>query len=224
MTILIIASLTLTGLNSCNDDDDSRPCENDHTSTGINDVWEAFIGNDTLALPDTYSNYFAYSFERTSPNMGIRINGEFASARYMSYNLYDVEVGTSFAAILDKDMTSKACSSNPYANEEEEANNRYSVNIVPEGTDVSNLENTMEFDGNINRLSIMIRYYAPQEDKFGNVPLSKVEAFDINTGEILELPSPFNLDPIYVEILEKFDIWAGACADRRGTLGVTDVI
>lgn len=205
LAICIIASLTLTGLNSCKDDDnDSMPCENDQASAGVNNVWEPFIGQDTLvpALPDTYSNYFAFSFERTSSNMGIRINGEFASARYMSYNLYDVEVGTSFAAILDKDITSKECSSNPYANESGEANKRYSVNIIPEGTDVSELENPMQFDGNINRLSIMIRYYVPQGDEYGSVPLPSVEAFDINTGEILELPAPFNLDPTYVDIDE----------------------
>jgi len=207
-TICMIASLILTGLTSCKDDDDSTSCEDDQASTGVNNVWEEFIGTDTLvpALPDTYSNYFAYSFERTSPNMGIRINGEFASARYMSYNLYDVEVGTSFTAILDKDMTSKECSSNHFANEEEETYNRYSVNIVPDGTDVSDLDNPMEFDGNINRLSIMIRYYVPQADKYGGVPLPSVEAFDINTGEILELPAAFNLDPTYVDIDDLTDL------------------
>lgn len=197
-------SLVLTGFNSCSSDDDSIPCENDQPSAGDNTVWEELIGSDTIvpALPDAYSNYFAYSFERTDPNMGIRINGEFASARYMSFNLYDVEVGSSFAAILDKDMTSKECSSNPYANESGEPNKRYSVNIVPEGTDASNLENSMEFDGAINRLSIFIRYYVPQGDKYADVPLPSVEAFDINTGEILELPSPFNLIPEYVDIDE----------------------
>ena len=202
--IFIIACLTLTGLNSCNNDDDSSmPCENDLPSVGDNVVWEYLLGFDTMvpALPDAYSNYFAYSFARTSDDIGIRINGEFADARYMSFNLYDVWVGNSTAAILDKDMSSKACSYNHFASEAEEPNKRYSVNIVPIGTDTSRMENPMTYDPGIDSLSVFIRYYVPV-GTFGEVPLPSVEAFNINTGEILDRPEPFDLIPDFVDIDE----------------------
>jgi hypothetical protein len=74
------------------------------TTNYSNRVWEAFPGIDlsTLALPDYYSNYFAYSYETlTYPNSGLRITCDFPYACYMSFNIYAIRTGTSPGAFTD---------------------------------------------------------------------------------------------------------------------------
>jgi hypothetical protein len=162
-------------------------------------VWEAFPGKDitTLALPDFYSNYFAYSFDRTEGDaryIGLRITGEFGYARYMSYNIYDAEEGTSFGALTDFQIAPLPNNVNPFvAGSDSDAENRsYTVNVQPAGRFSTAQGNELTFDpSEINILTVIVRYYVPQDEATGSVPLPTIEAFDVRTQKDVPLP------PIY---------------------------
>jgi hypothetical protein len=87
------------------------------TTDGPQRVWEAFPGTElsTLALPDYYSNYFAYSYETLKyPNTGLRITGDFPDARYMSFNIYSTRTGTSLGALSDYQIRTEDGNVNPF--------------------------------------------------------------------------------------------------------------
>ncbi|MBN2441696.1 MAG: hypothetical protein JXJ04_10120 [Spirochaetales bacterium] len=166
-----------------------------------NKEWEYFLGTkrSTLALPDYYANYFAYSFDRQKSqraSIGLRITGLFAYARYMSYNIYDAEQGSSLGALTDFQIIQSQGNVNPYLVDSDPMaeNRKYVINIVPKTCDLSGLENCLVYDISINVLTVIVRYYLPLDgDETGNVPLPQIEAFDINSGENVKLPPLYSL-------------------------------
>ena len=93
--------------------------ENATVSIPQESLWEPFIGTDptVIALPDLYSNYYAFSFDRTNGDdkyIGIRVKGQFGYARYMSYNLYDAQKASSYGALPDTALVPDAGSVNPF--------------------------------------------------------------------------------------------------------------
>lgn len=170
---------------------------------GRNDVWEHFLGTDltTLALPDYYANYFAYSFDRRTRgcrNIGLRINGEFAYARYMSYNIYDAKSGTSFGSLTDFQIRPLPKNDNPFvAGSDSQAKNRkYVVNILPEGKSTEEEPgNALPFSrASVDVLTVIVRYYVTKNNApTGSVPLPRIEAFDVKSGKSVELPPLYPL-------------------------------
>jgi hypothetical protein len=166
----------------------------------LSDIWEVFPGKDdtTLALPDFYSNYFDYSFDRSQGRakyVGLRVTGEFAYARYMSFNIYDAHEGVSQGALTDFQIKPLPGSVNPFvAGSDANLTNRsYSITVLPEGYSTDGQDNVLTFASEaINVLTLMLRYYVPQ-GPFGSVPLPKVEAFDARSGKCVRLPSPYRL-------------------------------
>jgi hypothetical protein len=163
-------------------------------------LWQPFIGTDpkVIALPEVYTNYFTFSFDRTKGDdkyIGIRVKGQFGYARYMSYNLYDAEKASSFGAFPDTALVPDAGSVNPfkpYADPYATSRN-YTLTVVPEGYAVSG-SNVFTFNSDaINIATLMIRYYVPQSSETAGVPLPSIEAFDVRTGNPVPLPPTYSL-------------------------------
>ena len=164
--------------------------------------WEPFIGTDpkVIALPDFYSNYYAFSFDRTKEDnkyIGIRVKGQFGYARYMSYNLYDAKKASSFGGFTDTALVPDAGSVNPFKpNADPNAPGRnYTLTVVPKGYPVySNESNVFTFiTDSIDILTLMIRYYVPQKSVTAGVPLPSIEAFDVRTGNTVSLPPTYSI-------------------------------
>jgi hypothetical protein len=166
--------------------------------------WQAFLGDDPLvpALPDRDSNYFAFSFDRSGEDMayvGLRIRGDFGHARYMSYNIYDADEGTSRGALADYQILPSPGNVNPFLpGVDPQATNRaYVIAVQPTGYSTGPEENTLTYDpAVIGKLSVFLRYYVPEGGRTAGVPLPSIEAYDVRTGESLSLPRlyPITLD------------------------------
>ena len=164
--------------------------------------WEPFIGTDpkVIALPDFYSNYYAFSFDRTKEDnkyIGIHVKGQFGYARYMSYNLYDAKKASSFGGFTDTALVPDAGSVNPfkpYADPNTPGRN-YTLTVVPKGYPVyGNESNVFTFiTDSIDILTLMIRYYVPQKSVTAGVPLPSIEAFDVRTGNAVPLPPTYSI-------------------------------
>ena len=164
--------------------------------------WEPFIGTDpkVIALPDFYSNYYAFSFDRTKEDnkyIGIRVKGQFGYARYMSYNLYDAKKASSFGGFTDTALVPDAGSVNPfkpYADPNTPGRN-YTLTVVPKGYPVyGNESNVFTFiTDSIDILTLMIRYYVPQKSVTAGVSLPSIEAFDVRTGNAVPLPPTYSI-------------------------------
>jgi hypothetical protein len=163
--------------------------------------WEAFPGNvnTTLALPDYNSNYYDYSFDRSigdAKHVGLRIIGEFAYARYMSFNIYDANKGISQGALTDFQIVPRPDNVNPFvAGSDANAKKRaYTVTVMPAGRSTDEQENVLTFeDDAIDVLTVILRYYVPEGGSHGNVPFPLIEAFDVRNGEPVPLPTPYCL-------------------------------
>lgn len=165
-------------------------------------LWEPFIGTDpkVIALPDLYSNYYAFSFDRTKGDnkyIGIRVKGEFGYARYMSYNLYDAQKASSFGAFPDTALVPDAGSVNPFKPyaDPNAANRNYTLTVVPKGyPGYDNKSNVFTFiSDSINIATLMIRYYVPQKSETAGVPLPSIEAFDVRTGNPVSVPPTYSI-------------------------------
>ena len=185
---------------SCNKEESSSnspldcSCES-LTPNGNNDVWTAYLSGDTLvpAFPDVEANYWVYSFERNNPDLGIRIEGTFPNARYMSYNVYNVATGFSIGALKDSEINANCCSSNPFRGETQNTNENYKVHIIPNNAPSNDLQNVLLYDANLSHISIFLRHYLPQNGSEGGVALSNISAFDIKTGNTVDLPPTISL-------------------------------
>jgi hypothetical protein len=163
-------------------------------------IWEQFLGTDpsTLALPDYYSNYFAYSFERKGDTqyVALRITGEFAYARYMSYNVYDAKDSSSYGALTDFQISPLPGNVNPFlpGSDAKATKRAYTVYVVPATDPPSMQKNLLPFDSAATKvLTTIIRYYVPEGNEKGNVPLPEVQAFDVRTQRDVPLPTPYPL-------------------------------
>ncbi|MBN1895903.1 hypothetical protein JW906_15560 [bacterium] len=200
----VSVSLFMSGCTTEYDDDD--PIE---TPYG---VWEDFLGQDpdTPALPDYFANYFAYAFDREADSstayVGLRIVGEFGYARYMSYNIYDSEQGTSYGAVTDFQMKPLPGNVNPFVpgNSFQATNRQYAVTVAPEGYTANSEDNAFIFANEaIRYLTVVLRYYLPQGNAIANVPIPAIEAFDIRTGHKLNLPARHSVKTTSIEVFQE---------------------
>ena len=105
--ILILLTISIITIFSCNDKDTTEPgCS--PLNIGDETHWRGpFAGNNdtVLYIPDEYAVYWYFVIDRTNnPNQYIQINGNYGNARYMSYNVYDLNSLTSSGSILDKQL------------------------------------------------------------------------------------------------------------------------
>lgn len=165
-------------------------------------MWESYPGNEltTLALPDYYSNYIAYSFDAAqNPRTGLLIEGDFPDARYMSFNIYATKQGTSLGSLTDFQIRTKTPDGNPFVAGSGGGPRRkkggYAVQVEPEQPEPSSSasddaapapENLLTFrareleDG---QLTVIIRYYVPHGGDLGGVPLPTIKAYDVRHPE-----------------------------------------
>lgn len=175
-------------------------------------LWDVFPGDEptSLALPDYFSTYLAYTFDTSlHPNTRLRITGDFPYARYMSFNIYPTRSGTSLGGMTDFQIRVEPPNTNPFVagNDEMAKARRYVVTVEPTsdmsgGTDSSpgsSLENRLtynpadlkvpEFPEEL--LTIIIRYYVPFGVN-GNVDPPQVEVLSMEDNKPLDpQPKPY---------------------------------
>jgi hypothetical protein len=152
--------------------------------------------------PDMNATYWYYAVTRDpSDNTGFKFHGRFAHARYQAYNVYNDDTKdfvwggdtTHKSSLTDVAIVPDAGSSNPYllAVPRDTDHRGYTVWVVPDGADTSGYSNFITFPRSVERLSIFLRVYLPDEGAdgdlmVGGVPLPEIEDFDTATG----LPAP----------------------------------
>ncbi len=187
--LLILFYLSILLFNACKKDAITQPI-----------YWQENIGsNKSLPLlPDSNVNYFLYSFVRKKGEpIGIRIKGEFGYARYMSYNIYDNNTLSSVASLVDAKIIADVGNVNPYltTSDPNVKNRNYTVNIFARKTgDSASCQNSLLYDDNIENVGIILRYYIPKNNKYADVSLPKVEAFNTQTAASVDVPAPIIKD------------------------------
>lgn len=159
--------------------------------------WYENIGSrtDLPFLPDASVNYYGYSFKRNKGDkIGIRIKGRYGYARYMSYNIYNNNNKTSSASLLDRDIIPDSNNINPFINLIQTENRNYTIHVMPDIPEANAYHNKLLYHDSITNVGTFLRYYIPEITQSANVPLPTIEAFDIETGETVEIPEPLDVD------------------------------
>jgi hypothetical protein len=162
-------------------------------------LWQENIGRrtDLPFLPDAQANYFGYSFNRKPlDKIGIRIKGQYPYARYMSYNVYDNSTRSSQASLVDTDIAANDGSVNPFTALYQPDTRNYTIYLLPDIPEAASYSNALLYNKNIRNVGTLLRYYVPEGNDYGNVPLPEIEAFDMETGARVILPDaqPINFD------------------------------
>jgi hypothetical protein len=160
-------------------------------------IWYENIGSrtDLPFLPDAQVNYYLYSFKRTpGDKLGLRLKAKFPYARYLSYNIYNNQDRTSQASLVDVQIDPLEGNENPFREGRQSDNRNYVIHVLPNIPEAAGYSNTLLFDDNIPNLGTMIRFYVPEIDAKGGVPLPEIEAFDLTTGKTVRLPEPLPVD------------------------------
>jgi hypothetical protein len=156
--------------------------------------------------PDMNATYWYYAFTRTPrETTGFKLHGQFGHARYQGYNVYDDKTGDFVwaddpihkSSLRDVDTVPDPGSKNPYllAVPRDTPERDYTLWVVPEGSDTSSYSNVITFPRDIERPSIYLRVYLPDQNLkndpnylSGGVPLPSIEAFDTQTGQPAACP------------------------------------
>jgi hypothetical protein len=144
-----------------------------------------------LAYPDTYSQYWLWSFSRTRKAMttAFRLRGQFPYARYMSFQTYSA---TQEDTLLDFQIVPDPGSINPFhPNTERDAVARaYTVWFVPPNS-TQTYQNSVWMPSDALTPTLVLRIgRADRDEPDGGVPLPTVEAFDDHTGQWVACPAP----------------------------------
>jgi hypothetical protein len=172
-------------------------CSKEEPQPEANPYWYDNIGarTDIPFLPDAGANYFSYSFKRAAgEKIGIRLTAEFMYARYQSFNVYNTQTRSSVASLADVEMVADDGNENPFTLLSQTINRNYTVHIVPNIGSSDDFSNQLLFDDAITEITIIVRNYLPEGDVFGGVALPSIEAFDLETGNILPIPEAIPID------------------------------
>ncbi len=212
-----VLCLALTfGMVACSDDDDPKDPD-ESVDYGRNDMWGETLGGTNLnikAYPDNFAYYWEYTFDNSSHNIGLRITGEFPLARFFNYNVYDdvsqtglysVDTNgnkTSLFNIEDADIVPDQGSVNPYATGSQVAGQKYTVYFVPEDASREYLakDNVCLFASGLERVCVILRCYLPDPAPFSGVEMPTITAFDLTTGEDIELPERAHCGLLDIEL------------------------
>ncbi len=192
----LMATLTLLTLFICGCKKSEPACQCTYAPAGNSTQWTQVLGSDTTAgsYPDRFAVYYLYRFDRTHlKNVGIKIKGYYAEARYMSYNVYNENSPTSLGSLLDVNIKPCCPGQNPYDGSRSFGKNDvYSIEVLPTGTDITGKQNVLQYDSAVDTVAIFLRYYVPQGGPAGGVTLPTVETYDIPTGTALNAPVDLN--------------------------------
>lgn len=163
-----------------------------------NPQWTVNLGRSTEIpfFPDENSNYFTYAFERdVNDETIIRLDGTFPNARYMSVIVYNNNLRDPVSIVRDVELSPSSGSVNPFQDRAYSDNQQYQIHLVPSGVSGAGLANPISYDSGITNLSVFIRYYLPQGDDLGGVPLPVISA--INTsGNPVQAPDAQPLEDL----------------------------
>lgn len=162
----------------------------------------AFSGTKKWVIfdPDMNATYWYYAITRDREDTtGFKFHGRFAHARYQAFNVYDDDTkdlvwgndATHKSSLSDVDIAPDPGSRNPYllAIPRSASDRDYTLWVVPAGSDTAGYGNVITFPTDVERLSIFLRVYLPDQDLAGDrlylsggVPLPTIETFDTQTG------------------------------------------
>ncbi|MBQ8493390.1 MAG: hypothetical protein IJ464_03830 [Alistipes sp.] len=174
---------------SC-DDNNNNPVQ----PNGDSNLWGTTYYHANLgAYPDIYSKYWVYAYNITeNPNIGLRLTGAYPEARFFSFSIYNDLKGEVIDGLDDVNISPDDGSINPYTVTTNSTNNKFTIYIVKEGTDISllknaNAENVCYFNDVVECMSICLRQYLG-EGEYGGVDLPTIEGVDLTTGAIVDAP------------------------------------
>jgi hypothetical protein len=148
------------------------------------------LAQGNIAFPDAYSAYWVrfLSASQTAKQLGFKIQGQFAHARYQSFVAYDhAEQGMVAQAMLDRDLAPDMGSHNPFlpGTARDLPERAYTLWWIPEGSrPPESAQNVLTYrPGSPSQL--MLRIYVPDDgrDMTGGVGLPVVTLHDLATGE-----------------------------------------
>lgn len=185
---LVISTFALN-LISCNNDNNTPT-----PPSGNNEIWGTTYSHVNLgAYPDIYSKYWVYAYDITkNPNIGLRISGVYPQARFFSFSIYNDLKGEVIDGLDDVNISPDDGYINPYNITTTGSDNRFTIYLLKEGTDLSLFPNAKEenvcyFNENIECVSICLRQYLG-EGEYGGVELPNIEGINLKTGETVEVP------------------------------------
>lgn len=191
-TFPFISLLLVLLLISCNSKNKITKCT-PSTINGTTTYWDEYLGHDETVdfWPDKYVNYWAVEVDKKKfPNIGFKIQGEFPNARYFSYNVYSTD-RNSTASLFDTKIKPEVCSVNPFKTEglenslsskNEKNKNIYTLFVVPESiSDYDSEDNVLKFRDKEDKITLILRYYAPEQNDQAGVPLPTLQVFDLDT-------------------------------------------
>lgn len=208
--VFLLAALAV-GLVGCNKNDsgDNGSSSNSQYAVGGEEAWGKTMRGDDLsigAFPDMYAYYWEYTFDASAnPNIGLRVEGEYPDARFFNYNVYDdikqynpLNDSGIVTSLEDIDVRPNEGSVNPFCNAGEKKQ-YYTVYFLPQSVDAAKYKDkNVCWFGNYGKddmgaeswknISVFLRYYIPSVIPFAGVELPTITAFNVVTGEDVELP------------------------------------
>jgi hypothetical protein len=154
--------------------------------------------------PDMNATYWYYAVTRDPEDTtGFKFHVKFGHARYQAYNVYNDDTKdliwgddtTHISSLSDVNIAPDSGSNNPYqlGVPRDTHEREYTVWVVPDGSDTSGYSNFITFPRDVEKLSIFLRVYLPDQNLegqphylSGGVELPTIEDFDTLTG----LPAP----------------------------------
>ena len=171
-------------------------------------TWEQpYIGSDStvLYLPDANAVYWRYGWKReVNEKTGIVIKGEFANARYLSYNVYNDDTKMSLGSFTDFKIAPNKGGLNPFKpSGTASKSGSYTLFVVPEGSKIKG-NNVLYFPDSLTDVSVLLRHYLPEENIYGGKELPKISLFNVETDDIIDAPPSVPIPKLSEEEVEKY--------------------
>ncbi|MBX2817909.1 MAG: hypothetical protein KTR24_18020 [Saprospiraceae bacterium] len=169
--------------------------------------WNEAIGSSRLIpfFPDTNANYFVYYYALSdAPDCALKISGDFANARYLSYTVYNTSTRNDIADISDFELIPLAQHENPYSEGSYTEGQQYELVIGPDHLDLSAYPNKVQFTSDVPGVAVFLRYYYPRSDHYGSVELPEMQfVTDLGTNKA---PPPPLTSEILIDPQEVIDL------------------
>ncbi len=136
---------------------------------------------------------YTYSTE-SSPNLGLKIEGEFPDSRFLSYNVYDDDEQSSNCekpySIMDVDIVPDEGSSNPFLGSTSD-NKKYTVYVLPVDAPSSitaGKKNIIWYDSDVKKVCTILRYYIPEGGIEGGIKMPMISGINLKDGSLVPAP------------------------------------